>query len=67
MLYYEQGSPELSLSSSELRYGLETVLASFGTVRKMLTRRPLATRMPGNRDSGGMACLPFFETVRGIF
>jgi nickel-dependent lactate racemase len=45
MLYFEQGSPEASLSSSELRHGLETALASFGTIRKMVIVPPDITRI----------------------
>lgn len=44
MLYFEHGSPATSLSSSELRDGLETALASFGTIRKMLIVPPDITR-----------------------
>jgi len=44
MLYVEHGSPTASLSSSELRDGMETALASFGTIRKMLIVPPDISR-----------------------
>ena len=45
MLYFERGSPDESLSSSDLRHGLETALASYGAIRKMLIVPPDITRI----------------------
>jgi len=45
VLYFSQGSPSASLSSSQLRDGLETALAAFGTIRKMLIVPPDITRI----------------------
>jgi nickel-dependent lactate racemase len=45
MLYYENGSAETAISSSGLRHGLETALASFGTIRRMLIVPPDITRI----------------------
>jgi nickel-dependent lactate racemase len=45
MLYFAKGSPDATLSSSELRHGLETALASFGTIRKLLIVPPDITRI----------------------
>lgn len=45
MLYFEQGSPDASLSASDLHHGLETALASFGAIRRMLIVPPDITRI----------------------
>lgn len=45
MIYFERGSPETSLSSSDMRHGLCEALAAFGTISKMLIVPPDITRV----------------------
>jgi nickel-dependent lactate racemase len=45
MLYFAHGSPEASLSLSDLRQGLETALAASGTIKKMLIVPPDISRI----------------------
>jgi nickel-dependent lactate racemase len=45
MLYFERGSPETALSSSDLRHGLNEALAAFGPISKMCIVPPDITRV----------------------
>jgi nickel-dependent lactate racemase len=77
MLYFQQGSPEAALSAEDLRQGLETALASFGTIRKLLIVPPDITRLHSRagelcrfayeRDPGAVcAILPALGTHRAM-
>ena len=45
MLYFQQGSPDASLSAADLRHGIEAALESFATIRKLLIVPPDITRL----------------------